>query len=62
MTCFFFDFLKILIGSERKCRKELRHIRAKFRTNRSSDGLEIVAGEKEKKKSKATEKYNITTG
>ena len=43
----FFDFLNILMGSERKAG---RHIRAKFRTNRASDGLEIVAGEKNKEK------------
>jgi hypothetical protein len=37
-----------------------RHVRAKFGANRSRDGREKLAGEKKDKKSKPTEKYNIT--
>ena len=36
------------------------HVRAKFGGDRLRDGRETLAGEKKRKKSKSTEKYNIT--
>ena len=54
----FFDFFQIGLRTAKL--RTGGHIRAKFRANRSRNGRETLAGEKKRKKSKATENYNIT--